>query len=254
MLTSTFPCIFPLGKCFSRSTGNFNNEQIDHIMKQFHQIPSKDKRFLGYLADIKRQSEVIKKAKMKLTGNKESISLVNDFLNENNDMNEILKKLKNDPNSFEAKKIWRKFKNVLETIGGNIMYGALETTKCITQTFETAKRYGEGAAFITLAFDDIFNTRGIRASIETISNEEFPAIFGGKDNNPEYKSLEDLLNTIKESSFHCSDGIIDFNQGSGIKFHKSYLSRLAMENPIAYVSETKLILNHILFILFSCSP
>ena len=168
-------------------------------MKQFHQIPSKDKRFLGYLADIKQRSEVIKKAKMKLTGNKESIALVNDFLNENNDMNEILKKLKNDPNSFEAKKIWRKFKNVLEIIGGHIMYGALETTKCITQTFETAKRYGEGTVFITLAFDDIFNTRGIRASIETISNEEFPAIFGGKDNNPEYKSFKDLLNAIKES-------------------------------------------------------
>ena len=94
---------------------------------------------------------------MKLTGNKESIALVNNFLNENNDINEILKKLKNDHNSFEAKTIQRKFKNVLEIIGGNIMYGALETTKCITKTFEIAKRYGEGAAFIILAFDDIFN-------------------------------------------------------------------------------------------------
>ena len=99
-----------------------------------------------------------KKAKMKLTGNKESIALVNDFLNENNDINEILKKLKNDPNSFEAKIIWRKFRNVLEIIGGHIMYGALETTKYITQTFEIAKRYGEDAAFITLAFDNIFDT------------------------------------------------------------------------------------------------
>ena len=87
-----------------------------------------------------------------------------------------------------------------------------------------------------------------------MSNEEFPAIFGGKDNNLEYKSLEYLLNTIKESLYHCSDGIINFNQGSGIKFHKSYLSRLAMENTIAYISETKLILNYILSIIFGCSP
>ena len=43
-------------------------------------------------------------------------------------------------------------------IDGDVMYGALESTKCMTQTFETAKRYGEGAAFITLAFDDLFNT------------------------------------------------------------------------------------------------
>ena len=41
---------------------------------------------------------------MKLISNKESIALVNYFLNENNDINKIIKKLKNDPNSFEAKK------------------------------------------------------------------------------------------------------------------------------------------------------
>ena len=54
---------------------------------------------------------------MNLTSNKESIALVNDFLNENNYISEILKKLKNDSNSFEAKKNQRKFKNVLEIIG-----------------------------------------------------------------------------------------------------------------------------------------
>ena len=113
---------------------------------------------------------------MKITGNKESIELVNNFLDENTNMNEIIETLKEDPNCSEAKKLWRKFKNVLEMIGGHVMYGALESSKCLTQTFETAKRYGEGSAFITLAFDDIFNTRGIRASIKTISNEEFPAI------------------------------------------------------------------------------
>ena len=111
-----------------------------------------------------------------------------------------------------------------------------------------------GAAFITLAFDDLFNTRGIRAAIETISNEEFPAIFGGKENKPEYKSLKDFLNKIKENSHYCGDGMINFDQSYSMQYHKSYLSRLAMENPIAYVSETKSVLNHILSILFGCPP
>ena len=53
-------------------------------------------------------------------------------------------------------KIWRKFKNILEKIGVHVMYSALETTKCITQTFEIAKRYGEGAAFITFFYLMIF--------------------------------------------------------------------------------------------------
>ena len=81
LLTSTFPCVFPLGSCFKRSAGNLNNEQLNHLLKQFHMIPSKDKRLLGYLADIRRRSEVIKKAKMKITSNENSIELVNDFLN-----------------------------------------------------------------------------------------------------------------------------------------------------------------------------
>ena len=69
LLTSTFPCVFPLGSCFKRSAGNLNNEQLNHLLKQFHMIPSKDKQLLGYLADIRRRSEVIKKAKMKITSN-----------------------------------------------------------------------------------------------------------------------------------------------------------------------------------------
>ena len=44
-----------------------------------------------------------------------------------------------------------------------------------------------------------------------MNNKQFSAIFGGKDNNPEYKSFKHLLNAIKESSYHCSDEIIDFN-------------------------------------------
>ena len=39
-----------------------------------------------------------------------------------------------------------------------------------------------------------------------------------------------------------------------MKYYKSYLSRLAIENHIAYVSETKIILNYVLFILFHCYP
>ena len=42
---------------------------------------------------------------MKITGNKESIELVNNFLDENTNMNEIFETLKEDPNCSEAKKL-----------------------------------------------------------------------------------------------------------------------------------------------------
>ena len=63
LLTSTFPCVFPLDSCFKQSAGNLNNEQLNHLLKHFYMIPSKDKPLLRYLADIRRRSEVIKKIK-----------------------------------------------------------------------------------------------------------------------------------------------------------------------------------------------
>ena len=43
-------------------------------------------------------------------------------------MNEIIQTIKEDPNCSEAKKLWRKFKNDLEIIGGHVMYGALKNS------------------------------------------------------------------------------------------------------------------------------
>ena len=62
----------------------------------------------------------------------------------------------------------------------------------MTQTFEISKQYRENAKFITLIFDDPFITQGLRAAIETISNDEFPEVFGGNNNEQGYKSLKEF--------------------------------------------------------------
>ena len=134
------------------------------------------------------------------------------------------------------------------------MYGILKISKYLTQKFEIAKRYREGDVFIILIYDDIFNTQRIRDSIETISNDKFFAVFRGIDNILEYKSIKDFINKIKENLHDYSNGNINFDEGSGIKYYKSYISRLAIENLVTYLIESKIILNHILSILFGYSP
>lgn len=54
-------------------------------------------------------------------------------------------------------------------------------------------------------------------------------------------------------NLHYSDRIVYFNKSSGIKYHKSYISKLEIENPIAYITETKIILIYVLSIIFSFS-
>lgn len=50
--------------------------------------------------------------------------------------------------------------------------------------------------------------------------------------------------------YYCSNGIINFDECSSIKYHKLYLSRLSIENQVVYVTEPKLIFNYILSIFF----
>ncbi|CAJ1952630.1 unnamed protein product [Cylindrotheca closterium] len=250
MLACTFPRLFPIGKAYGRRAGNLNGEELNHLLKQFSMIHGQDRRMLGYLADVKRQFAVIKSASLKLSGNSDAISRVNEFM-DRNDHQEILKTLQDDPDSPSAKKVWKRLKSTLTLVGGDIAYGALETSKCISQTLETAKRYGAGCTFLTLSLDDMFNTRGIRAAIKTMDNTKFPAAFCSES---EYASLDDFVKAIKEHAVDRGQGNINFNEGEGMRFEGAYLSKLATENPAAYVCETKAILHHVLSILVGCPP
>ena len=97
LLAGTFPWVFPLGRAYGRKGGNSNltNEQMEHLLKQFHMIPSKDRRLLGYLADVKRRHQVIQRSAFKLSGYQKAIKKVNALL-ENNEQQAILKLLKDD--------------------------------------------------------------------------------------------------------------------------------------------------------------
>ncbi|KAL3931624.1 MAG: hypothetical protein SGBAC_011222 [Bacillariaceae sp.] len=251
LLGGTFPWVFPLGRAYGRGC-NLSNELMDHMLKQFHMVPSKDMRLLGYLADVKRRHAVIQRSAFKLTGHQKAIKKVNNFLN-NNEHHSRLKELKENPDNPQAKKLWKEFRPLLENISSNVMYGALEASRCITQTFETSKRYGPGGLFLTLSLDDVNNSRAIRTAIKTTSNRQFPAVFGGTSGP--HVSLEAFHDAIKETYRDHGCGIISLDgEAPGMTLQRQYLSKLAMESPVAYVLETKLILNHVLTILFGRPP
>ncbi|CAJ1966339.1 unnamed protein product [Cylindrotheca closterium] len=225
LLASTFPHLFPFGKAYGRCAGNLNREECEHLLKQFNVFHCKDRRLLGYLADVKRRFEVIKNASLKLSGNSEALAKVNAFM-DRSDHQKILDTLKDDPNSATAKKIWNGLKSSLALVGGNVAYGALEASKCISQTIETSKRYGSGCTFLTLSLDDVFNTRGIRAAIKTSSNTDFPAVFG---NGSQYNSLDAFVADIKEQAIDQGHGTISFDESQGMRFESALLSRLVLE-------------------------
>ena len=104
---------------------------------------------------------------------------------------------------------------------------------------------------MTLSLDDLFNTRSIRAATRIISNDKFPAVFGGTDN--EFQTNAAFVNKILKESTAIGTGNISMN-GEGSMYQRSQLAKLAIENPIAYVMETKSMITHVLLVLFGLAP
>ena len=59
LLVGAFPSTFLLGKAYGRSSGNLSVAQRNHLLKKFTQVTARNKRLLGYLADVIRRFEVI---------------------------------------------------------------------------------------------------------------------------------------------------------------------------------------------------
>ena len=138
LLAGAFPCIFSLGKAYNRRVGSLSYEQRNHMLKQFTLNPSRDRRLLGYISDAMKRLEVIQKAKTNIANNQKAIDQIHELL-EKKDLNKLIEETKRDPESKHAKRLYRKIEPLLLLAGGNVMYGALESSRMQTTVCKMAQ-------------------------------------------------------------------------------------------------------------------
>jgi hypothetical protein len=249
LLVGAFPHVFLLGNAYKRQVGSISFEQRNHLLKQFTMVPCRSRRLLGYLADALRRFEVIKGAKLRIAGSKKAVDKINEFVTQQ-EFSTLMVEAKKNPSGSVAKNVWREIGPFLQLAGGHVQYGVLQSSQALTRICEQARRFGCGCAFVTLSFADLFNTRSIRASIRSLDNSTFPAVFDGGECG---ECHDDFLEKLLKDSKDYGEGNILLD-GPNTKYTRDYLARLAMENPIAYVEETKSLIRNVLSILFGLEP
>jgi len=180
-------------------------------------------------------------------GNKQSIDAVSSLTEHLHENSTILQKAISKPNSTGARKILHTIVPYLQFASRNIQYGFFQNHQVKPKIQETCKHYGSYTAFITLSFNDTENPISYQASFHTITNTQFPAIFEPNSihgtNGSEF--MQNLLAaSVEEASVNVPIAIMG----------RDARVQAAMDNPVAYVMESKRLLLDFLSVLLGKSP
>ena len=247
ILGAAFPHVFILGYAYAKKAGNLLTNERNHLLKQFTNIPSTNRRLLGYLHDVKKRFSVINGVNAHVQGNEKTVRLVKQLLEDANNQKMFQEAMK-DPQGPVATEVMKKVLPILNISGGSVPYGSVETNVALTKIFEMTRRYGPAFGFLTFSFDDIHNPRAIRAAYNTVNNNCFPAIF--EEDCVHGSSGIEFIQKLRKASQVQSIGHIEMLETHINNLHLQHnLAKLAIENPVAYVQESKSMIQHVLAIL-----
>jgi hypothetical protein len=247
-LCSTFPTVFPLGVAYSKPIFKLSSIERNHLLRQFSNIPASTRRLLFYIYDTKKRNSVACGVNAYVNKDHRSVDAIKNAIENPEEKNQIRKAIAN-PNTTLAKNVLQKYIKHLRFAGKDVSYGPMEMTKLKGYVLETCKRYGPCSAMLTLAFSEPDNTRGIRATFATVSNEQFPSHF---ENDCEYgSSVQEFMQKIRDASSKDSTGNIPLPDNL---WGRAQRRKRVMDNPVAFVAESKAMINDICSILLGCPP
>ena len=217
--------------------------QLKHLLHQFHMVPSKDRRLLAYLTDSKLRCSAIFGVTAHTQKNQKSLDEISKLINSKEEKKRLIDAI-SDPKGELAKEMLAKYRPHFFFCGKDINYGAMEKNKLKSIILETQKRMQAPFCFLTLNMEDVHNPRSIRACAKTVDNKHFPAVF--EDDCPYGKDGTDFMEYLNSVGETVGEGEIDFSATGR--------ARMAMDDPITFVEETKQMLNDVCSILLGIPP
>jgi hypothetical protein len=178
--------------------------------------------------------------KAHVEGNKTSIAHITALLKTPSERARLKEAIQN-PNTSSAKRLLNKYLKHLIFSSQNVSYGILEGSKLKCRLMATSYRCSAPTCFLTISPSTVDNPRSVRLAIATSSNMTFPSVFEDGcelgSNGDEF--LDNMM--LSENENLLSEGFI--------QLPRSKRAELAIENPVAFVHEYKILLNDILEIL-----
>ena len=244
-LATSFPHVFMLGKGYGRAPGQLNRDNRHHLLKQFTLVPAQDRRLMGFLFDVLQRTRVMKGVNAYVDDNKHAMETIQNLLQHPEERVKLLQAIKT-PECQSSKQILNKYLTVLKFAGKDIPYGVVEGTKLKHRAMGMVARYSASTCFLTISAENLSNPRSLRLSCRTINNNSFPAKFS--NGSPLGATGEEFIRHIAEASTVISEGEIELPP-----FSLPERAKLASDNPIAFVTENKSILDDILSILIGAT-
>ena len=236
-ITTTFPHAFLLGKLYGRPIGRLTQEQKLHLLNQFHMVPARDRRLLGFLYDVGLRTDVVDGVKAYAEGNPRSVDQLRHLMS-NTEERQILKEAMDFPYTESAKRVIDKWLMHLRISSKNVAYGALEGTKLKHRIIGSAKRFSANSTFLTFSPANLDNPRALRMTFRTANNGTFPSTF--EDGCPYGATGTEFMENMQDFPV-VTEG--------NITLPKSDRAGRTVDNPVAFVMENKQLLHDILTIL-----
>ena len=242
--STSFPNVFMLGTVYGKAPGCLTTAMRSHLLNQFHLVPAKDRRLLGFLFDVRQRQQVMKGVKAHVEGNKDSIKAITNLLRDPRER-QSLKDAIAKPYASSSKQVLRKYIRHLVISSKDVAYGVLEGSKLKHRLLGSSYRYSAPTCFLTISPGTIDNPRSIRLAFATSSNGEFPSRF--EEGCPYGSNGEDFADRMvpRTTPSVLSEGYI--------QLPRCQRAEMAIENPVAFVQEYKVLLNDIFTILFGAT-
>ena len=247
MLGTTFPHVFMKGISYDKPVGRLSHKERFHLLNQFSLVPSQDRRLLGFLFDMLQRIRVMDGVKAHVISSRKSLRTIETLLTSPSARADLKTACEN-PDLPKSRGLLNKYLPHLKFASQNVPYSAVGGAKFEWYAMEMNKRFSAPNNFLTISPSNLDNPRSIRLAFSTTSNHEFPAQF---DDSPYGCSPDDFIRRLQQNSQVESEGNIRLPPGL---INRLMRADLAMNNPVAFVLESKMILNDVLSILIGLDP
>ena len=234
-LGTAFPHVFMLGFAYKRSPGSLSPMQRFHLLSQFHQTPSSDRRVLGHLFDVMQRARVLRGVQAHVQSNRTALKVFKTLLSSESEKS-LLRQAIQFPHNKSSKETLHKYLSHLQFSSKDVPYGALEGKTLKHKLLGKAYRYSPPVCFLTLSPGTIDNPRSVRLAISVNTNEEFPSVF--EEGCPYGSNGTDFANNMA--------GLLS---EATIQLPKAKRAQMANGNPVAFVQEYKHLISDVLAIL-----